>query len=68
VDSFKRLNRETVSKRDAWERGFASQAYTGAVLGGVFKPANVMAAQERGVYVLWEHDLSTLGTSLDEVG
>lgn len=48
VNSYKRLNHETVNKRDEWERGFAAQAYTGAVLGGVFRPSNVLAAQERG--------------------
>lgn len=68
VNSFKRLNHETVNKRDTWERGFAAQAYTGAVLGGVFRPLNVLAAQERGVYIFWEHDLSPLGAFLDEVG
>jgi hypothetical protein len=68
VNSFKRLNHETVNKRDTWERGFAAQAYTGAVLGGVFRPSNVLAAQERGVYIFWEHDLAPLGAFLDEVG
>lgn len=68
VNSFKRLNHETVNKRDTWDRGFAAQAYTGAVLGGVFKPSNVLSAQERGVHVFWEHDLSSLGAFLDEVG
>lgn len=68
VNSFKRLNHETVNKRDTWERGFAAQAYTGAVLGGVFKPINVLAAQERGVYIFWEHDQAPLGAFLDEVG
>ena len=68
VNSFKRLNHETVNKRDTWERGFAAQAYTGAVLGGVFRPANVLAAQERGVYIFWEHDLAPLAAFLDEIG
>lgn len=34
VNSYKRLNHETVNKRDEWHRGFAAQAYTAAVLGG----------------------------------
>ena len=68
VNSYKRLNHETVNKRDTWEKGFAAQAYTGAVLGGVFRPANVLAAQDRGVYIFWEHDLSPLVAFLDEDG
>ena len=68
VNSYKRLNHETVNKRDEWERGFAAQAYTGAVLGGVFRPSNVLAAQERGVFVLWEHDLAPLAEFLMEIG
>ena len=68
VNSFKRLDHETVNKRDTWERGFAAQAYTGAVLGGVFKPMNVLAAQDRGVFIFWEHDLSQLGDFLEDVG
>ncbi len=68
VNSYKRLNHETVNKRDEWERGFAAQAYTGAVLGGVFRPLNVLAAQERGVFVFWEHDLAPLAEFLKEVG
>lgn len=68
VNSYKRLNHETVSKRDTWERGFAAQAYTAAVLGGVFSPANVLAAQDRGVSIFWEHDLSPLADFLGEVG
>jgi len=38
------------------------------VLGGVFRPSNVLAAQERGVFVLWEHDLTPLAAFLKEVG
>ena len=68
VNSYKRLNHETVNKRDEWERGFAAQAYTGAVLGGVFRPSNVLAAQERGVFIFWEHDLTPLAEFLKEVG
>lgn len=68
VNSFRRLNHETVNKHDTWARGFAAQAYTGAVLGGVFKPVNVLAAQERGVYIFWEHHLAPLVAFLDEVG
>jgi Holliday junction resolvase len=68
VNSYKRLNHETVNKRDTWERGFAAQAYTAAVLGGVFRPANVMSAQVLGVYIFWEHDLAPLADFLEAAG
>ncbi len=68
VNSFKRLNHETVNKRDEWNRGFGGQAYTAAVLGGVFRAANVLAAQERGVVIFWEHDLGPLAEFLAAVG
>lgn len=68
VNSYKRLNHETVNKRDQWDRGFAAQAYTAAVLGGVFRPTNVLAAQERGVFIFWEHDLGPLSEFLLDVG
>lgn len=67
VNSYKRLNHETVNKRDTWGKGFAAQAYTAAVLGGVFRPTNVLAAQERGVYIFWEHDLRPLAEFLSQV-
>jgi len=43
-------------------------AETAAVLGGVFRPTNVLAAQERGVFIFWEHDLGPLSEFLLDVG
>jgi hypothetical protein len=68
VNSYKRLNHETVNKHDRWQAAFGGQAYTAGVLGGVFSPANVLAAQDEGVFVFWEHDLAPLAEFLDEVG
>lgn len=68
VNSYKRLNHETVNKRSRWLEGFGGQAYTAAVLSGVFRPQNVLAAQEAGVFIFWEHELQPLAAFLAAVG
>lgn len=69
VNSYKRLNHECVNKRQIWHGAFGDQAYTAAVLSGVFKPADVLAAQEDGhVFIYWEHDLEPLAAYLTEIG
>lgn len=68
VNSFKRLNHETVNKRGAWNEGFGGQAYTAAVLSGVIGPQNVLQAQEAGAYIYWEHHLQPLAEFLVAVG
>lgn len=67
VNSYKRLNHETVNKRGRWLEGFGGQAYTAAVLSGVFRPQNVLTAQEAGVFIFWEHDLQPLADFLAAV-
>jgi hypothetical protein len=64
INGYKRLNRETVSKRETWSNALGGQTYTVAVLGGVFRPTNVLAAQTRGVYCFWEHNLTALAAYL----
>lgn len=66
VNSYKRLQRETCGKARGWERDFGRHGVlTAAVLRGVFSPTNVIDAQEAyGVAILWEHDLSPLGSFL----
>ena len=68
INGYKRLNRETMSKRDAWNNAFGGQAYTVAVLGGVFRPTNVLAAETRGVFCFWEHNLAALASYLATIG
>lgn len=69
VNSYKRLNHECVNKREIWFKGFGDQAYTAAVLSGVFKPSDVLSAQEAGhVFIYWEHNLEPLAAYLTEIG
>jgi XamI restriction endonuclease len=60
VNSFKRLNHETVNKARTWQRAYGDRAITGAVLSGVFRLDNVRAAQDAGVTIFWAFDLGFL--------
>lgn len=62
VNSFKRLNHETVEKVMHWGTAFGRNGVVGAaVLAGVFNVSNLVAAQEEGVAIFWSFDLSPLG-------
>ena len=61
VNSFKRINHETVSKARAWMEAFGRrQVLSIAVIGGVFKPANLETAQAEGLALMWSHRLDDL--------
>ncbi len=60
VNSYKRLNHEVGNKRRAWQQAFGDSCITGAVLAGAFSIENLLSAQETGIYLFWEHDLSSL--------
>jgi hypothetical protein len=61
VNSVKRLNREIGGKAARWRAAFGEQVVTGAVLAGVFRLANLEAAQnELGVTLFWDHDFVAL--------
>jgi hypothetical protein len=61
VNSYKRLNREVVDKAAKWRSAFGDQVVTGAVLGGVYKFDNLLAAQDEAhILLLWDHDLVPL--------
>ncbi len=60
TNSVKRLNRETGGKASLWRRVFGERAIPGAVLSGVFKLRNLKDAQNSGVTIFWERDLSPL--------
>ncbi|MCL4465357.1 MAG: XamI family restriction endonuclease [Chloroflexi bacterium] len=64
TNSVKRLNREVGGKAGHWREAFGQQACTAAVLSGVFKLKNLEDAQDGGVAILWEHDLSSLASFL----
>ena len=68
VNSFKRLNHETVEKVLHWRAAFGANGVVGAaVLAGVFKVENLVAAQDEGVSIFWSQDLAALGAFLEEV-
>ena len=59
-NGWKRVNREVAGKADTWGQHFGKQVLTGVVLAGSFDAACLRTAQERGVLLLWEHDLRPL--------
>ena len=61
VNSFKRVNHEAAGKAQKWLVAFgAAGVVPAAVLGGVFKPANLDSAQSDGLALYWQHRLSDL--------
>lgn len=61
TNSVKRLNDTTISKTEHWFQEFGkSQVVPTAVLSGVYKLHNLMAAQDRELTLFWAHDLSQL--------
>lgn len=66
LNSVKRLNRETVGKADTWKNLYGQQVVTAAVLSGVFKVSNLVDAQDAGVFIFWDHDLTSLQQFLVE--
>jgi len=59
-NGWKRVVREVGGKADLWRTKFGSQILTGVVIAGVFDLSCLVGAQEAGVALFWEHDLSTL--------
>ena len=61
VNSFKRINHEAAGKARDWLGGFGRrQIVPGAVISGVFNPANLETAQSEGLSLYWGHRLSDL--------
>jgi len=61
LNSVKRLVREAGGKARQWQTLFGVQVVSGSVLRGVFRPVNVLSAQEDyGLAIFWEHDLQPL--------
>lgn len=56
VNSFKRVNHEALGKARRWLNQFGTAGVVpAAVLSGVFKPENLAAAQQGGLYLFWSH-------------
>lgn len=61
VNSYKRLNHDTLSKRESWTKSFGDAVIPSAILSGVFTPANVETAQAAGLTIFWAHRITDLG-------
>lgn len=59
-NGWKRLNREVGEKAERWRGAFGEQVVTAAVLAGTFDTSALVAGQNRGIALFWEHDLSAL--------
>jgi hypothetical protein len=61
TNSFKRVNNDAAVKAVGWLKAFGEdQVVPAAVLSGVFKRANLEAAQARGLTLFWAHRLDDL--------
>ena len=61
TNSVKRINKEAAAKATAWIRRFGeNQIIPAAVISGVFKVHNLLAAQEAGLTIFWAQDLTPL--------
>jgi hypothetical protein len=61
VNSYKRVNHEAAGKAQQWLEAFGARAIVpAAVLGGVFKPANLATAQDVGLALYWQQRLTDL--------
>lgn len=66
VNSFKRVNHEAAGKARAWLTGFGKrQTVPGAVITGVFNPANLETAQAEGLALFWSHRLQDLADFIE---
>jgi hypothetical protein len=65
VNSFKRVNHEAGGKAQKWLTAFGAVGVVpAAVLGGVFKAANLETAQTVGLSLYWQHRLQDLADFL----
>ena len=66
VNSFKRVNHEALGKARRWLSQFGTVGVVpAAVLGGVFNPENLAAAQDGGLYLFWSHRLDDLRSFIE---
>jgi hypothetical protein len=66
VNSYKRLNHDTLAKRESWTKSFGDAVIPSAILSGVFSPANVETAQVAGLTIFWAHRIGDLGTFVEQ--
>jgi hypothetical protein len=67
LNSVKRLNNDAAAKAVGWKRDFGLlQVVPVAVLGGVYKLASLLDAQDRGLSLIWGHDLTALTSWIEK--
>lgn len=59
-NGWKRVNREVGGKAETWRIKFGTQALTAVVLAGSFDLSCLVAAQNAGVSIYWQHELEDL--------
>lgn len=65
LNSVKRLNNDAAAKAEAWIRDFGTRSVVPiAVLSGVYRLANLVEAQDRGLTLFWAHRLDDFATWL----
>jgi len=63
LNSVKRLNNDAAAKAEAWLNDFGPRNVVPmAILSGVFKLANLLEPQERGLALFWAHQLEAFVT------
>jgi hypothetical protein len=66
VNSYKRLNHDTLAKKTEWNRAFGeSNIVPSAMLAGVYSASNILAAQRSGLTIFWSHRIEDLGAFVE---
>ena len=66
VNSVKRVNNDAAAKAEYWRDAFGkTQVIPTAVLAGVFNVINLEQVQNRGLTLIWSHDLDKLGALIE---
>ena len=67
LNSVKRLNNDAAVKAVGWKRDFGlRQVGPVAVLAGVYKLANLLEAQDRGLSLVWSHEREPLTSWIEQ--
>lgn len=67
LNSVKRLNNDAAVKATVWKRDLGlRQVVPVAVLGGVYRLANLLDAQDRGLSLVWSHNLAPLTAWIEQ--
>lgn len=59
-NGWKRLHRDVVGKAEIWSGAFGKQVLTAAVVAGVYDLSCLSKAQDRGIFIFWQQDITSL--------